>query len=183
MVYAAPDIRDGVGSAWNSASIQLVAFIPWFVPHLILGTRLHDLLTWFGTPLDFTSISLSRLHDLHTWFEKPFDFTSISLFLTHLILGTASVRPSFCFYFMVCAAPDIKDEVGLTPVFPSIVVSTAKLNTVRTWFQGHGFIWILNLFHGLCRTWFEGRGCMACSHDSKWHLILHRLHLFWHTWY
>ena len=34
------------------------------------------------------------------------------LCLTHQILGTASVRPSFEFYFMVCAAPDIRDEVG-----------------------------------------------------------------------
>ena len=47
--------------------------------------------------------------------KRQLDFTSIILFLTHLILGTASVvRPSLRFYFMVQRAPDIRDEVGLT---------------------------------------------------------------------
>ena len=45
MVCAAPEIRDEVGFALDSAAIQLFASISWFVPHMILGTRLHDLLT------------------------------------------------------------------------------------------------------------------------------------------
>ena len=72
------------------------AYMPWFVPHLVSGTRLYGV---------FTS------------FKMPCYPSFITLFLTHLIFGTPSVRPSTDFW-----------------------ISFASLSPFdRTWYQGQGF--------------------------------------------
>ena len=40
MICATPDIRDGIGFALDSESIQLYASILWFVPHVCLTVSL-----------------------------------------------------------------------------------------------------------------------------------------------